>query len=459
MRKYFLLNCLFLCTTALFAQGINFDQGTWKEVLAKAKAEDKLVFIDVYTSWCSPCKKMSAEVFPLVQVGEVFNSSFVNYKIDAEKGEGIDIARQFGVRSFPTYLFVTGDGILVYRSGGYNPAPAFLKEANIAIKEKHDPKPLALWDEEYLAGRRDKTFLMDYLKKRAAVKVPNGDILEEAFLVLIKEDLENKELMEAVFAYDPNMTFVPGGKFYQYVIKNYKAVQARIGEKDDYVLGVTNAGIYQYFNTEIIKNNKEEMLTVMLAAQKQLMELMKRDDVDATLKGLTMKYYKGTKNAKKLVPAALDYVNNGLLKLDVPGKIAADKAAYQKMREPYIKGEKDSAQVEGWTSMQRISANQQMVDICYKLRDAAQAIYSIVDNPKMLTKAMEWVKLAEGYFPHFSIEAVYAGLLLKSGRKKEAADMMRKACEDSFIKGGDKEKLLWANLAQIQKGEVPVQLW
>ena len=84
MKKYVLLSFLLFCTGALFAQGINFDHGTWKEVLAKAKAEDKLVFVDVYTSWCGPCKKMAAEVFPLADVGQLFNPNFVNYKIDAE---------------------------------------------------------------------------------------------------------------------------------------------------------------------------------------------------------------------------------------------------------------------------------------------------------------------------------------------------------------------------------------
>lgn len=459
MKKYFLLSYLLLLTGALFAQGINFDHGTWKDVLAKAKAEDKLVFVDVYTSWCGPCKKMVAEVFPLKEVGDVFNPNFVNYKIDAEKGEGIAIAKQFGVKSFPTYLFVNGDGVLVYRSGGYNPAKLFLNEAGIAIKEKHDPKPLAAWDDEYSAGKRDKAFLIGYLKKRAIVKAPNGDILEQAFPLLGKENLSNKDFIAAIMAFDPNMTFVPGGKFYNYVLVHYKEIEQLIGKNDDYALKIMDAGMYQYFKTEIIKNNKEQMLPVLLASKRKVMELMKQKDIDATLKGLTMSYYNGTKNAKKLAPAALDYVNNGLLKLNIPAMIAADKEAYQKWRAPFVSGQEDSAKVEGWASMQRIMANTDMVDFSYKLREAAQAVYATIDDPKMLEQAIVWAKLAEGYFPHFSTEAVYAGLLFKIGRKQEAVEMMKKASEDGFIKGGDKQKLLLANVAQIQKGEAPEELW
>lgn len=459
MKKYILLAIMAVLTMHTFAQGIDFSHGTWKEVLAKAKQEDKLVFVDVYTSWCGPCKKMVAEVFPLKEVGDVFNPAFVNYKIDAEKGEGIQIAKQFGVKSYPTYLFVNGDGVLIYRSGGYNPSKIFLNEAAIAIKEKHDPKPLAKWEDEYNAFKRDREFLMGYIKKRAVVKAPNGPLLEEAFPLLTAEDLSDKVFMSAVFAFDPNSTFVPGGKFYKYVTAHSKEIDQLIGKREGYSLSVMDAGTYQYFNTEIIKNNKEQMLPVMLESKKELMGLLKMEDVDMTLKGLVMNYYKGTKNAKKLVPAALDYVNNGLMKLDIAGKIAADKANYQKTREPYLSGKSDSTKVEGWASMQRILANQKMVDVSYKLRDAAQAIYANVDDPKVLAQAIEWAKKAESYFPHFSTEAVYAGLLFKTGKKAEAAEMMMKASNDSFIKGNDKQKLLLANVEKLKSGEAPEQLW
>jgi len=50
----------------LFAQdGIRFEQGDWATILAKAKSAQKPIFIDVYTSWCGPCKKMAKDIFPL----------------------------------------------------------------------------------------------------------------------------------------------------------------------------------------------------------------------------------------------------------------------------------------------------------------------------------------------------------------------------------------------------------
>ena len=49
-------------------------------------------------------------------------------KIDAEKGEGIDLAKQYGVRGFPTIIFANDKGIEVDRIIGYRPPESFLKE-------------------------------------------------------------------------------------------------------------------------------------------------------------------------------------------------------------------------------------------------------------------------------------------------------------------------------------------
>jgi thiol-disulfide isomerase/thioredoxin len=92
------------------AQGITFEHGNFAAVCAKAKAEKKLVFIDVYTSWCGPCKYMAATVFKKDNVGQYFNSQFINFKIDAEKGEGKALAAKYKVQFYPTYLFIDDKG-------------------------------------------------------------------------------------------------------------------------------------------------------------------------------------------------------------------------------------------------------------------------------------------------------------------------------------------------------------
>ena len=54
MMKKLVLSVIILCgfTMSLLAQGIQFREGNWKEILEIAKKENKLVFVDNYTSWC-----------------------------------------------------------------------------------------------------------------------------------------------------------------------------------------------------------------------------------------------------------------------------------------------------------------------------------------------------------------------------------------------------------------------
>lgn len=86
--------------------------------LEKAKAENKLVFIDFYTSWCLPCKLMDEDVFTDKAFGEYMNKHFVSVKIDAEQGNGPNLAALYGVKSYPTLLFVDLNGRVKSRKEG-----------------------------------------------------------------------------------------------------------------------------------------------------------------------------------------------------------------------------------------------------------------------------------------------------------------------------------------------------
>lgn len=120
MMKKLVLSVVILCgfTMSLLAQGIQFREGSWKEILEIAKKENKLVFVDNYTSWCGPCKKMVSEIFPLKEVGDFYNANFICYKLDCEKGDGVGSGKNIPDYVIP-YLFVRGwkrEIVLPFRS-------------------------------------------------------------------------------------------------------------------------------------------------------------------------------------------------------------------------------------------------------------------------------------------------------------------------------------------------------
>lgn len=90
--------------------GIRFETASYKQVLDKAKKTNKPVFIDIYATWCGPCKMMERTVFSDKKVGDFHNANFINYRIDGEKGEGRDLVKQFRVAGYPTLLYVDGNG-------------------------------------------------------------------------------------------------------------------------------------------------------------------------------------------------------------------------------------------------------------------------------------------------------------------------------------------------------------
>lgn len=136
MRIALLYLSAYFLTGGLRAQpptGVQFFVGSWKAALAEAKRQNKPLFVDVYANWCPPCRRMAREAFPDAKLGEKYNARFINYRIDAELGEGTDIARSYAVTSYPTLLYVAPNGELMQRSVGYGGTNAMLTQADMAL--------------------------------------------------------------------------------------------------------------------------------------------------------------------------------------------------------------------------------------------------------------------------------------------------------------------------------------
>ncbi len=163
MKNIFIL--IFVCMSTLtFAEdtGMQFENGaSWQQILDKAKKENKFIFLDAYASWCGPCKWMAKEVFPKPEVGAALNPNYVNAKIDMEKGEGIELAKKYNVRSYPTYLFFDANGELVHRSLGSMPAADFITLCNNTL----DPEmQFITLKKKYESGVRDTAFLRNFVE-------------------------------------------------------------------------------------------------------------------------------------------------------------------------------------------------------------------------------------------------------------------------------------------------------
>lgn len=111
----------------------NFYQGTFEQALKEAAKKKKLIFVDAYTSWCGPCKMMNNSTFKDKATGDYFNTNAISMKIDMEKGEGPTFAMRYGVRAYPTLLFINSKGEVVHKVLGYLDGSALTEEAKKAL--------------------------------------------------------------------------------------------------------------------------------------------------------------------------------------------------------------------------------------------------------------------------------------------------------------------------------------
>lgn len=99
------------------------DLGAATEAAAK---EEKLVFVEFYTDWCSWCRRLESETLTDREVRNELDE-FVSIRLNAE-GDGAAEARRFGVESYPTMIFLDPAGEEVDRIVGFLPPDKFLEE-------------------------------------------------------------------------------------------------------------------------------------------------------------------------------------------------------------------------------------------------------------------------------------------------------------------------------------------
>lgn len=105
-------------------------------VLDRAERENKLVYIDIGTKWCLPCKMMKEDVYTDKTIGEYMNDNFISYMVDAEIANGPNMTVIFDIKSFPTLLFLDTKGHVLERKVGAAYHTELRKLADLAIAQK-----------------------------------------------------------------------------------------------------------------------------------------------------------------------------------------------------------------------------------------------------------------------------------------------------------------------------------
>jgi thiol-disulfide isomerase/thioredoxin/tetratricopeptide (TPR) repeat protein len=417
MRKHLLVIPALLLAVAGFAQGIVFEQGTWKEVLEKAQKANKPIFVDVYTSWCGPCKMMSKNIFPLEEVGKVYNASYICYQVDAEKGEGVDVAKKYRVNSYPSFLYLKPDGTLAYRSVGSRPKGDFIKESEKAQVELSSAKTLADWEAEHAQKKADTTFLKAYLSKLIMLGNTSSTAIFDDYLRAIPEDA--RKSVAVLFEYQKVGEYLRVGTFaYENLLKNKQELESKLGERKRWVNNIV--GNFVFYSAIAASREKDKTLLEAAVAANNLLDKELRP---MHSEQMYMSYYKKTGEKKQYLKHVSAYANTYLMKV-TDSEIAEQTSKKISDFEEGIKsGRIDTAKVGAEKIMKyRKELSSSVKDkLGLDLNEIAWEVFETVADKAILADALKWVTRSLELCPTNSMPLdTYANLLYRLGDKEKA---------------------------------------
>ncbi|RYF71618.1 MAG: DUF255 domain-containing protein [Cytophagaceae bacterium] len=415
--------------------GIRFFTGSWKDVLAEAKKQNNPVFVDIYTTWCGPCKLMAKQAFPDAKVGEKFNANFISYQIDAEKGEGIDVAKKYAVTAYPTSLYVSASGELIHRAIGYGGIKGFLDEADKAIGAANDPNPLSVMEKQYEGGKRDAEFLRTYLTKRAKLGMPNAEALDAFLKAAPQTEWLTKENIDAVTG---NLTTANSPAFEPLLneIKSMRADPARMKSMQTAMQAVSQA-----VGRDERQAKTEAELDQAIANSLKLRTTLSGKAVSAAdqktaANDSRMNFYLRTKNIPKYREMATT-IGSELLAVSPDSLKAKDAVGYQKFMDQ-TKMVPDSIKAtenfKRYADMMKTSETQQVAG---RLNSLAWTYFEKMSDLVDIKQALMWSTRMVSLDRKAAFLDTHAQLLGKVGRKTEAIAVEQEALEKAKETGED----------------------
>lgn len=378
MKKYFsLLILLAFISGNAPAQNrsIDFEQGNFKALLAKAKKENKMIFIDCYTTWCGPCKWMAKNIFTNDSAADYYNQNFINAKIDMEKGEGIEIAKEYSVQNYPTMLYLNAEGEQMHRICGSSPTQEFIQNGKDAL----DPeKQMAGIKTQFNKGKTTAEIATDYFAALHNACLSANQEVTEYFNTVQPEEYKSEANWNIIRKY-----------VNEYFTETFQVFEA---DRDAFS---------KLYSKEIVDNKINEVYTASLYTAI-------RNNDDAGFNSLTEKLRKSeTEEAEKIILRA--QVSRSENK--------EDWKEYSKLASEYISG----------------YAAEEADD----LNNFAWTFYEHVDDPQMLARAEGWAKTACELVNNYANNDTYAAVLFKLNKKKEAEAAAKKAISIAANNGED----------------------
>lgn len=230
------------------------DNLNWQQVMKKAKKENKYIFVDCYATWCKPCKQMDMEVYTNDSVGNLLNTNFISVKVQMDSTKNDNeytrswhktaktLGTTYRVAEYPTYLFFSPAGEVVYKEYGFKAPDQFMQVARDALNPSKQYYALL---RAYKKGKKDHMHMPDLIRMSKQLGDSSNylPLLNDYYSylhTLDKEKLNTKENIEFIASTITRSKQLPFSMFYP----DGKAVDSMM-KKDGYAEKVVDQIIFR----------------------------------------------------------------------------------------------------------------------------------------------------------------------------------------------------------------------
>lgn len=372
--------------TSLLAQsnvaaGIKFYGGSWKELLDSAGKSNKMIFVDVYTDWCGPCKYMDKHIFSQQAVGRKYNETFLSYKLNAEKEEGIDLAKKYAVGAYPTFLFLNSAGYLIYKVVGEREEKDFVNLVTEAKKQEADANNLGNMEQMFSNGNRDPLFLRSYLERLAEMQMNNNEALDAYFNILTDEQLNQDSTMIYLARHIKGTGTIVASYFIDHYDQLAETSKAKI----------TNVLFGNLIRRQGIQSLSEKRLLEYSMLRKFSDKLVGLDSRQKSILNRLDLIYGGLVKDYDLIKKAGYAYTRGLLSIPIDSIRREDQRRFEKAMQPFVSGELDSTKIDDFEEEKKYMINIYSREISSKLHETAEAFTRLPSAEKQALKdALTW---------------------------------------------------------------------
>jgi tetratricopeptide (TPR) repeat protein len=428
MKHTLLLIVFLLLPLMSFSQGVKFEQGSWKDALALAKQTNKPVLLYLYFSDVEVSRSidenMNKEVFPRETVGDVCNTYFVCYRMDASKKDGLALAKKYGLIKRPAVLVVNADGRLLSNLRSMLIASDFMEGAKKLLLDLKDPKPMTAWEAEFTKNKNNQAFLLEYIAKRNNLGLPINEAFD-AYLRLLPANEPMPEQAAKLFQLIA----------YRLMVTDY-AYQYFFAHKTAYFETLAKiSGGTPYENFRIFQSAVEYTIDVATLLEdetllKKAVNAFQQIPYEMGMKQVEecyMDYYQQTNEPEKYIAHARLLVADVLKMLDSEELLMKNNTSYQNLVKR-MASETDSARIKSLDRLIKGRPDMERGQLCQKLNGIAWYIFETSSDEAELKEALTWSEKTVQVKPTTSgFLDTNANILYKLGRKEEAIALQKKA--------------------------------